>query len=115
MSRLSSEVLREITVGIWHQLIFRKMQRGLGDKVSPAVDTRQALWWTPAALGIPLEGGEPTGLQTDRLTQLWVKRMIPAAVGLVLEIEREPDLVKTGKKMDECRLMGREGEGWVQR
>lgn len=115
MSRLGSEVLREMTVGIWRQRIFRKMQRRLEDKASPVMDTRQALWWTPAALGMPLEGEDPTGSQTNRLTQLWVRRMIPAAVGLALEIEREPDLVKTCKKMDEWRLIGREGEGWVQR
>ena len=69
----------------------------------------------PAAMGMPFEGKEPTGSWTDRFTQLRVRKMIPAAVELVLEIECGPDLVKTGKKMDDWGLMGREGEGWVQR
>lgn len=38
MSGLGSEGLREMRVGIWCQHIFRKMQRGLEDKASPAVD-----------------------------------------------------------------------------
>lgn len=38
MSRLGSEGLKEMRVSIWHQHIFRKMQRGLEDKASPAVD-----------------------------------------------------------------------------
>lgn len=57
MSRLGSEVLREMTVGIWRQRIFRKMQRRLGDKASPVVDA--------SCPGHALGGGGSHGV-TDR-------------------------------------------------